>query len=378
MPSQHFDIDIFCNVVDNYGDIGVTWRLARQLAAEHGQSVRLWVDEPAALAKMAPADPGLPKQVHAGVTLCRWEKPFPAVDPARVVIEAFACALPESYVAAMTSCSPAPVWINLEYLSAEAWVKDCHGLASPHPTLPLVKHFFFPGWGEGTGGLLREKGLIEARQAFEQGGRAAHLATLGISAPSDALILSLFCYDNPGLDELLPVWSAPPRPIVCLAPEGPALARLGRFFGRELKPGYHLVRGQLAVQVLPWTNQEGYDRLLWSCDFNFVRGEDSFVRAQWAGAPFAWRIYPQQDGAHWAKLDAFLEHYLAGLESTASDALQRFWQAWNRGEGTAEAWTGLMAHLPVVAAHHRRWSAELARQPDLAGNLMNFCAKLLK
>ncbi|MBY0444112.1 MAG: elongation factor P maturation arginine rhamnosyltransferase EarP, partial [Burkholderiales bacterium] len=36
--------DIFCRVIDNYGDIGVCWRLARQLSFEHGFAVRLMVD----------------------------------------------------------------------------------------------------------------------------------------------------------------------------------------------------------------------------------------------------------------------------------------------------------------------------------------------
>ena len=36
--------DVFCRVVDNYGDAAVCWRLARQLADEHGARVRLWID----------------------------------------------------------------------------------------------------------------------------------------------------------------------------------------------------------------------------------------------------------------------------------------------------------------------------------------------
>ena len=37
--------DIFCTVIDNYGDIGICWRLARQLRVDDGQRVRLWVDD---------------------------------------------------------------------------------------------------------------------------------------------------------------------------------------------------------------------------------------------------------------------------------------------------------------------------------------------
>lgn len=61
--------DIFCSVVDNYGDIGVTWRLARQLAAEHDLDVRLWVDDLAAFVRVCPsADVQLAEQLQQGVS----------------------------------------------------------------------------------------------------------------------------------------------------------------------------------------------------------------------------------------------------------------------------------------------------------------------
>ena len=84
--------DIFCCVVDNYGDIGVTWRLARQLAGEHGQAVRLWVDDLNAFARLCPeADPALPNQRQAGVEVRHWPAQWEDTPAADVVIEAFAC-----------------------------------------------------------------------------------------------------------------------------------------------------------------------------------------------------------------------------------------------------------------------------------------------
>src|SRR5574340_1548886 len=88
--------DIFCNVVDNYGDIGVAWRLARGLAREHGLAVRLWVDDLRTFHRIWPAiDPLAAGQTSEGVAICAWRTPFVATEPARVVIEAFGCALPE-------------------------------------------------------------------------------------------------------------------------------------------------------------------------------------------------------------------------------------------------------------------------------------------
>lgn len=157
--------EIFCQVVDNFGDIGVCWRLARDLAARTGAGVRLWVDDWAVLLRLCPAagniDPAV-GGVIAGVELRQWAAPFPAVEPASVVIEAFACEIPETHLQAMARRQPAPVWINLEYLSAEDWVAGCHGMASPHPRLPLAKHFFFPGFGDGTGACCVSQGCWSA------------------------------------------------------------------------------------------------------------------------------------------------------------------------------------------------------------------------
>src|SRR5436190_18143119 len=130
MPAQRFDI--FCKVVDNFGDAGVSWRLARQLVREHDIAVTLWIDALASLAKIAPdVDRVRDDQVHAGVRIRAWTEPFCHFDLPDVVIEAFGCGLPQAYLDAMVAAPRPPVWINLEYLSAEPWVESAHGLPSP-------------------------------------------------------------------------------------------------------------------------------------------------------------------------------------------------------------------------------------------------------
>jgi uncharacterized repeat protein (TIGR03837 family) len=164
--------DIFCTVVDNYGDIGVTWRLARQLADEHALPVRLWVDDLAAFQQIRPEiDPASDIQHLAGVEVRRWTSPLPDTEPGEVVIEALACNLPDEFIHRMAARQPPPVWLNLEYLSAEDWVAGVHGLPSPHPRLSLTKHFFMPGYTRQTGGLTRERWLTTERDAFQAGGK---------------------------------------------------------------------------------------------------------------------------------------------------------------------------------------------------------------
>lgn len=377
--------DIFCKVVDNYGDIGVTWRLARQLAAEHGIAVRLWVDQPAALARLCPqADPALASQRVLGVELRHWDADAATARPAAVVIEAFACELPAPYVARMADQTRQPVWINLEYLSAEAWVDGHHGLASPHPRLPLTKYFFFPGFTPATGGLLRERDLLTARNAFQAdtGAQNAYWQSLGI-APRAAgeTRVSLFAYENPGVAGLLQAWADGAQPVLCLVPEGRVLPQVAAFFGMPgARVGERLARGRLVVQVLPFTDQPGYDHLLWACDFNCVRGEDSLVRALWAGRPLVWQIYPQAEGAHLVKLAAFWQRYSAGLEAGAASALHGLWQGWNGANPAAwpACWGAAARALPALAAHGAAAAGELASRPDLASQLVEFAGKVAK
>ena len=369
--------DIYCRVVDNYGDIGVCWRLARQLATEHGLRVRLWVDDLKAFGRICPdVNPGMDEQACRGVIVRRWPDLFPQVEPADVVVEAFACELPESYVRAMAARVVKPHWINLEYLSAEDWVGECHGLTSPSPRLPLTKHFFFPGFAADTGCVLRERDLEERRRAFCQdaGATAAFWQALGLEAPrAGECRISLFCYPGSRGGALFSCWQAQAERTICLVPEGIAADSVAAFFGRAASAaGGILRRGNLEVRVIPFLEQDAYDRLLWACDCNFVRGEDSFARAQWALRPMVWQPYPQEEGIHLRKLEAFLQRYCAGLERSAAEALTAMWGAWSRGEGVDQAWPAFRIHWPALARHAEDWEKSLAAQGDLAGKLVQF------
>ncbi|WP_437884614.1 elongation factor P maturation arginine rhamnosyltransferase EarP [Pseudomonas sp. LRF_L74] len=360
--------DIFCAVVDNYGDIGVTWRLARQLAGEHGQAVRLWVDELAAFARLCPqADIQALRQWHAGVEVCLWSSSTPPAEPGDVVVEAFACQLPEAFVRSMAAQSFRPLWLNLDYLSAEEWVEGCHGLRSPRAD-GLQKFFFFPGFTEKTGGLLREQGLLARRDAFQADSaqRDAFFRRIGVEPVAGALVISLFAYENAGLASWLDALAADTRATQLLVPEGRILGDLQRWQAGRTDSG------KLSIQVLPFLAQDDYDRLLWSCDLNAVRGEDSFVRAQWAGRPMLWHIYPQEEGAHWAKLEAFLQRYLEGTSSALDAAMNGFWRAWNAQEDMRTPWRALSMEWEAGQQQARNWSRQQAVRPDLATALVQF------
>lgn len=387
---------IFCSIIDNFGDIGVCWRLARQLADEHQRNVELWVDDWSALsgflAAQVPAinnSPVFQEQqaiTAAGVSIRRWHKPWqalPAIDQhiasADVIIEAFGCELPASVKQAMCHVNRPVLWLNLEYLSAENWVKECHGLPSPQNLSPQVKKFFFfPGFEQGTGGLLREATLISQHEQWQheqQVLRQRLLQKAGLSEflQADVLLVSLFSYDTPALANWLNALQEQTQEVVCFVPEGKSLAAVARCFARDrLVPGEVARVGALTVVAMPFGSQTDYDQLLSLCDFNVVRGEDSFVRAQWAARPMLWHIYPQDDGVHLQKLEAFERLFVDGLNPDAAKAWHAFSNGWNQGEDCHEVWHHLRPQLSSLQSHARKWQKKLAAMPDLSANLVNF------
>ncbi|MGL6498018.1 elongation factor P maturation arginine rhamnosyltransferase EarP [Aeromonas dhakensis] len=395
-PLPPFDWDIFCCVVDNFGDIGVTWRLARQLkqegalpAQESEVQVRLWVDNLASFARICPGlDPAQESQWVDGIHIQHWHDTLPAdTIPARVVIEAFACELPAPFVAKMASQPSPPCWLNLEYLSAESWVEDCHGLASPQRlesqslgSLSLNKYFFFPGFTARTGGLLCERGLIVERERWQQdeAGLNAYWASLGLPPKQELeLRVSLFTYESAALTSLVESWCQGATPVTLLLPLGRSLNDVLTGAGLAdaiptARAGDLLHSGNLAIKLLPMTDQAGYDRLLWSCDLNLVRGEDSFVRAQWAARPFLWHIYPQEEQAHMVKLDGFLDHYLAQLPTATGQWLRGFSHALNQGENIREWWAQWPDHAAIWQQHGQHWSHKLLQDGDLVTRLVKF------
>jgi uncharacterized repeat protein (TIGR03837 family) len=372
-PRRSINCDLFCQVIDNFGDAGVCWRLARQLSVELGWRVRLFVDRVDVLRRIAP-ESSATRDRSLGSGIATWEWPDHACigDTGDVVIEAFACRLPDAYVQAMGARPKVPVWINLEYLSAEDWVEACHGLPSPDPSSGLIKYFFFPGFTQRTGGLIREQSWKETARSFQsQDVRRAFLASLGVSNLSDVdLPVSVFCYPESPITSLISIAEST-RPTLrrplWLVPESVA-----RFFP-ELA-----ARKSDRFYVLPFLSQDDYDRLLLSCDLNFVRGEDSFVRAQLAARPFVWQAYRQSGDAHRQKVDAFLARFLSEADKVSDVAARQLFQAWNGFVSLDEVdWRRYCLALGKISEHCRRWQRKLESVPSLAEKLVQFCESRL-
>ena len=353
--------DIFCKIVDNFGDIGVCWRLAKQLANEHDLFIRLFIDDFAVAQKIIPSlKTTKTTQLIENIEISPW--PSESTQPAKVVIETFACGLPEIYL--QRAANQKSLWFNLDYLSAEDWVDDFHAKPSPHPTLPIVKHFFFPGFTAKTGGLLREKNLTAERNAF-QTSRQQQMAfwqSLGISPLNDALKISLFCYAQADLTGLINALNAHKKSVQLLVPANGLIDDIIN----NLPLADHITFCRL-----PFLPQNDYDKLLWACDLNFVRGEDSWIRAIWAAKPFIWQPYIQTENTHLQKLEAFINLHYQSYEQ--KDMLWKAHQYWAGGQAFESVFKNYLLALPKTAIFCQQQSAQLAQQIDLATQLVNFC-----
>lgn len=374
--------DLFCSVVDNFGDIGICWRLARQLQSEHQWQVTLWVDDLVSFQKICHSvNPNLASQLQHDVLVRHWTAVLPeltATDRPDLVIEALACTIPPSYLEWMASFTDKPLWLNLEYLSAEDWVHGCHALPSPHPQLALQKYFFFPGFTAQTGGLLREQGLVDSLMKFRDSTELQQQFWQGLGL-LDAMDyqqkISLFAYSQAQIRPWLEQLANAAQRTLLLVPQGQLATDLTQLFS-ELKTS-RFDDNSLSIRILDFMPQPMYDKLLACCDINFVRGEDSVIRAHWAGKPFIWQIYRQEEQAHLVKLQAFLDKYLQHAPAEQKASIEKLHMAWNLEQDISTEFALFSNFSEQIHKHNKKWQEYLIQQQDLASNLVRFAENKL-
>ncbi len=353
--------DIFCQIVDNYGDAGVCWRLARSLASIHGQEVRIFCDDLPTLNLLASGvDPAIKQKIDVQPWDASHSNARHPVQTPDVVIEAFGCELPERYLAGLFIASIKPIIINLEYLSAEPWITEFHGKASPQ-SHGIPKYFFFPGFQEEVGGLLLDP--IPTEGNLTENNIPNDLKNIWSNLRPEAKRISVFCYPGAPLKKWLEDLGSLGEEVDILLAHGHA-EQLNLYGEQPIS-----LPKNLQLLSMPFVSQDEYDWVLSQCDFNIVRGEDSFVRAQLAGKPFIWHIYPQEDRAHEVKLAAFLDLYLkeASQELRLATIAAMTW-------AMPREWFG---KLGVWNTHAKGWRTHLLeKQADggLPARLIRFVA----
>lgn len=345
-------IDIFCQVVDNYGDIGVSWRLAQQLAQQH--HVRLFVNHLSAFASIeSRIQTELSQQKIDKIEIGSW-KYANTCRPAAIVIEAFGCDIPLKYQAQMPDQTE--LWLNVEYLSAEDWVEDLHLMQSPQPN-GIRKHFYFPGFTPKTGGILRPNDWQAVHTRDLSANNILFWQRLQLEQPTTQCTAFVFPYPNAPLELLYTALAQDEKSwTVLLAATAPEPTF-------EISPSLH-------IQRLPFIQQADFDALMDYADLNIIRGEDSFVRAIWATKPFIWQPYLQEDNTHLTKLRAWLER-------TPLDAsTQQLIENWSTDTVTLAALKSALTQLSQWQQTCQDYALSLAQQSDLTTQLLAFCSQM--
>ncbi len=362
-------IDLICEVIDNFGDAGISWRLARQLAAEWRADVRLFIDRPDVLARWHRAAVARDDPVPDVYPLERID--LLCEKPAELVIVMLGTTIPMSVRTALAAAGMP--WLRYEYLSAEPWIDGCHGLPSIKPQDGAVEWFYYPGYTPASGGLLRESTLADALVRFREVERTKWLRDMALASPAGDLRVCLFGYAEPLTGALVREIASLERPCTLFVNRPLAEQLSERILPAGKWPDHFRLRPH------DWLDQSDFDRLLASCDLSLVRGEDSWVRAQWTGRPFLWQAYRQEHGVHRIKLQAWLDRMLADASPSVDAAVRDMMLAINEVDDSSRPSCGLraplrnyIAHLDAIETHHGHWRDTLLAQRPLVERLVAF------
>ncbi len=322
---------ILSHVVDNFGDAGVALRLARALSLLN-KKVVLWCDQPNLILKML----GEEKKTNSFSILNFNEKNKDGLNLKKgdVLVEMFSFPLPSWVNEKIENNLEEWVWLQVEYLGVEEWVVDCHLKPSPQKN-NRVKYFYFPS-------ILKNAGALNV----EKENNLNHFKNKNKKFTLNAF----FYYSQP-------------------------FENLTYFLNQEFKE---------KVEIINWVNskefvsQKTFDSYLNSADLNLIRGEDSFVQGIFAQKPFLWQAYPQENKAHFVKVESFLKHFLPYADFEIQQTLEKAFCFWNGIEKNFNDWEFLFDHWALWEKAVVDFSKSIKKPKNLAEDLVDFVEYLQK
>ena len=342
------NIDIFCEVIDNYGDVGVAYRLARELKRIYpNKELRFIINQTEELNLIKKND---------DIIVINYKDVDKIEQPADLVIETFACNIPEIYMDKALKTSK--LMINLEYFSSEDWVDDFH-LQESFLGGNLKKYFFIPGLSEKSGGIILDKEFLDRKNKVQEN-REYYLKQFNIDENYD-LIISVFSYEK-NFDNFLKTLQKLDKKVLLLLLSEKTQKNFIKYFDNN---DYY---DKIKAVKLPFFTYDKYEKLLALCDINLVRGEDSFVRALLLAKPFLWHIYPQDENAHIIKLESFLEKYCPNNKE-----LKETFINYNINK---DNFSYFFENLDKIKKYNEKYADYLIENCNLMNKLINFIEKI--
>lgn len=369
MEKSGFRFEIFCDPIDNYGDVGFCWRLARELVDRFNCSVVFRTRDVDLACKFAQNS----EEIKETIFISGWdESKNDEKPPADFLLAGFSCALPESTISRIMVKDKKPILINIEYLSAENWVESFHGKPSIDNIEGMKIFFYFPGFTEKTGGLLREKSVFQSgdnnrsREKYFSG-------KFHFFENSDKFTIFIFSYEAPWIKNLLNLWIKSNKPVRLVVIDKKIIKNISCVIGLDFNEQGSYQFGNLEIVVLPFLSHFDFDVLLNISDFNIVRGEDSLVRALWAMKPFLWDIYKQENDDHLNKLFSFNEILTKKWPHRIAEIYFDLSLRWNTGKFSQKDWVELVKEIDLFKYNIENYVEKLKNQEDMATSLMKFC-----
>lgn len=381
-------LDIFCEIIDNYGDIGVVYRTAKELQKIFPKSkIRAFLNRLDEFKKINSQVLDLPSQNIDGIEYITFDYLRDNANElltAQVIIEAFGCQIPEEYMEIAYDNSE--LLINLEYLSAEDWIEDFHLQSSPLGRGKLKKVFFMPGFTEKSGGVIADSNYLERIQRILENKEFYEKKYLSdIEDRENKIVGTLFSYEKnftPLLEDLKKL----DKDVVILAMGEKTQDSLRKILKNFSIEDFRnsLKYGKIEIRFLNFLNQEEYEELINIVDFNFVRGEDSFIRAVLTGKPYMWHIYCQEEYAHMDKIEGFLDKYRRVIENFSDEDfllnMEKFFKDYNfRKENSLElgkeSYLYFFENLAKIEKYNTIFRDFLIQKCNLINKLKDFIEK---
>ena len=337
-------IDIFCQVIDNYGDVGVAYRLAREFKRVYpNKKLRFVINQIEELNLIRKSE---------DIEIILYKDISKIENSADLIIESFGCEIPKEYMD--KALKKSKLIINLEYFSAEKWVDDFH-LQESFLEGNLKKYFFIPGLSEKSGGILLDNEFLQRKKKVEAN-KEYYLEKFGIKEKYD-LMGSIFSYEK-NFDSLIEELKKLDKKIILLILSEKTQKNFIKYFDNG--NNYDKIK----FVKLPFFSYDKYEELLALCDFNLVRGEDSFVRALLLGKPFLWHIYPQDENTHIKKLESFLEKYCSNNKE-----LKQTFINYNINK---DDFSYFFKNFKEIEKYNKNYANYLIKNCDLMEKLINF------
>ena len=377
------EITILCKVVDNFGDIGVAWRMAKrfvELAKKENleiiEKINLIVDGLSSFNKIENSiDITQSFQTVKDVCVYDWNcydvcyKIFSQNDGKKLafIIECFQCGRPDwmEKILFQDKLQRTVQILMIDYLTAEKYAEDFHKLMSLTRSAKVQKVNFMPGFSDKTGGLIIE----DKWEAVAQRNSNGPVLFFTYSKNWDGVAESFVKKTDKQI----------------LAAKGVGFESVKNSFEKFLLQPEFSSR----FKSLDFCNQREWDNLLLNCSFLFIRGEESLSRACLSGIPFVWHAYVQTEEYQLVKVKALLEIMKKYFTPNQFNIIEKLWLRINESDVASDQKCDIekknmkikelcdifIEKADDFAVGYRKFAKDLRKNGDLCQNVMTFIRK---